>query len=343
MKLFHFLMLLLCLLSCGEKEDEKTDDLVRSANFLLNTRNCQEAINLLENYGRRPTNTRYIQTLASAYACRAGFDEPSFYQSLTDISSDTGGFIGSLTVLSSSVMTSSIDSAYVDIWRAIDILLPAPGYNEIGSDFRSNVFISNDANDINIQLLYLLLTQLGKYAFFYGNANPTIGTKGEGTVVNGNPNANTNECFTTYTATSALAIINNVATPTAPCDDLDGAGGDDDDGHPQLTKPGISHELFVTRMCEGVVLFNNVVDVFGAVALSTSANFSTVTTLQGNIDDVFNTACGLLGGNNLICSVKSQSVCETEFGEEQADPSLNVGSNLLEIYFAAIYEQLFTN
>ena len=325
----------LILASCGGlSESEETADVVRSANNLLSSRNCDAAISLLESHGMKNKDARYLQALASGYACKAGYDEPTFYGLLTntDLTGGSAGLIDALVRLSYAPMTSPTDDAYINLKTAIEILIWAGDVSTPSADNRGAEFNSKEASELNEMALYLLFTQIGKYAFYYGNADPTAGEKGTGTIINGNSNGNTNECFTTYTNTAARAIITGATT--TPCDD-------GDPGHPSLTYPGITHELYVKRLCEGVVLFNNFVDVLNAVVLP--ADSGSIGDVQADLSTIFTAACGATG-SNLVCTIKSQTECETEFAADtSATPALNTGSNVLQLYFAGVYETLFAN
>jgi hypothetical protein len=184
-------------------------------------------------------------------------------------------------------------------------------------------------------VLYMLLAQLGKYAFFYGNADPTAGTKGTGASSNGNSNNNTNECYLTYSAaqnTTANGVI--IAVATDSCDD-------GDLGHPAFES--VSQTLKVQRACQGVTLFNNLIDTFSNVSISgSSTSLGNLGTLQTDLGTILTTVCATYTGvNPLVCSVTSQSVCEREFAVDPGNNADDTGSNSLYVYFSAIYESLF--
>lgn len=322
------------LLSCGSKtDDELTDEVVQTANNILSNLNCQEAIDLLENHGRQNFHAAYLQTLASAYACRANFSETVFYADyLPTIGSSSSELFGPLVQFDTSIMTSATDINYEDIQQAIDILLYAGDLNEPSATNRLQRFNDDDANDINNQLLYLVLTQLGKFTFYYGNANPNLGRKANRAASDGNPNLTTNECFLNYTQADAITYIGTGVTGS--CDNTNEGAADLDKGSLQL-------ETFVRRACEGVVLFNNFIDIFTNVALSSGTEFGDLNNLITAINTAFTTGCTTLTGGGRICSVKSQSECEASFAVDPGDPNATTGTNLLELYIVAVYETLF--
>lgn len=336
-----FIVLILATSSCAKQTDVGvTDDVVFSANNLLNGRDCEGAIRLLEGHGMRETHAHYLQALASAYACRSGYDEPNFYgTNLPTLGSGLTSLFGSLVKWDTSYTESAYDDNYDDLWYAIQILLYAGGINgNPSATKRSGEFPTDDANDINVQLLYMLLSQMGKYSFLYGNANPTAGTKGNGASTNGNPNNNSNTCYTEYT----LDLFSLLDVDLGSCNTSD---ADTNVGHPAMTLPGISQELYVSRMCQGIVMFNNFVDVLGGAVLSSSiGNFGD---LQDTITEEFTNLCSNLStiaptvDGDALCNMRSQELCEQEYGTNPNDTTLATGSNALQVYTYVFFETLF--
>ncbi len=338
------LFVLISLTSCSElTENEVTDDIVFSANSYLSDGDCQKAIDLLEAYGRKPKHAGYISTLASAYACRASFSEPVFYaDNLPNIGASVGTtFLSPLVRFTSSQMIGPSDASFADLQTAIDIILYSGDIASPSHVNRVVVFGEGEANDLNMQLLYMLLTQMGKYAFYYGNANPTNGTKGNGSSLNGNPNNNSNECFITYTQTNIVNLIQGLPYVGACIDTAT------DDGHPQLSPNSVSIDVFVKRSCQGLVLFNNFTDVI--LNLELPSSFGNIGTLKTDVSTFFNLLCGTtlsaMGADGtLLCQTRSQAECETNWGNNtNATPNSTAGSNALQIYLGTVWEGLFQN
>jgi hypothetical protein len=339
---FLFLTLIGLTTSCAElSESEQIDDVVFSANNMLSYGKCQDAIDLLEGIGRKNDHASYLMTLSSAYACRSGFDEPTFYaDNLPNLGTTVGTtFWGSFTQFASSIMIGPNDDSFADLQEAIDILLYAGGINNPSHANRSDKFNDTDANDMNMQLLYMILTHMGKYSFYYGNANPTNGTKGNGSLANGNANNNDNECFIIYRQDD---IDTTVQAYGGACTNDTGGG---ENGHPQLDPTAVGATTFVQRACQGLVLFNNFLDVLTNVTLSSS--LGDLGTLQGNAS--LNTICSApliaLGADgSLLCETRSQSQCESNWANDTSgNTALTTGTNALEMYLGIIWEGLFQN
>jgi hypothetical protein len=251
--LIIFLLLFLCV-SCGQDSEDERSDAVRSAHIYLTQRDCEKAYAELTDAGYTATDGRYLQALADTHACRIG------YSTTTLVSSDFSLF-GSPSTLGSMArfhlsekMTSFDDYDYVQMQEAIDLLLYAGGIardrNPTASE-RVRLLGDDIGGDINIQLVYFLLTQLGMYVRHYGNTS-SGGAKGSG--------FNVNKCFLTYEnlAINGVGNLTNYFTsvPTGPCDI-------NQLGHPEMGPVGAPS---IARMCQGVVLVNNLIDVFSAVA-----------------------------------------------------------------------------
>jgi len=326
---FLVLLLTLCLLiSCGKDDSELTADAIESANIDLTNDDCEAAITTLEAITGQQNNAEYIQVKASAYACRSGFSEIGFFgNDISKIGTTASGFLGSLTKFSTSEMTSASDSDYkfTNLQTAIDTILYSGNISAPSSANRSTVFSETEVGNMNVQLLYMLVAQLGKYFFYYGNADPENGTKGTGAVANGNNNGNSNTCLANYPDATAAGLV-TVASGTGAM----GSCTDATSGHPDLQT---MNATTATRMCHGVVLFNNIVDTLSNTTLSSVAGG--LSSVSSVIETAFDSACTAAVGNS-VCTVKSQSDCVTQFG-----PDGESDMSSLQIYFAAVFETLF--
>ncbi|MBF0299599.1 MAG: hypothetical protein HQK51_12815 [Oligoflexia bacterium] len=320
------LIFLILFFSCSQDKGEKTQEAIDSAKVYLNKLKCDLAITALEDVGRDKKHAKYLQTLASAYACKSGYTAPIFYgANLNKIVATRTGFLGSLTKFTTSLMTDPEDAYYLNLKTAIEILMYAGDVSVPTTAERLKVFSQQESDDINIQLIYMVLTQLGKYVFYYGNADPTNGIKGSGTEANGNPNHLTNGCFYNYNPVSAiikLAIDNDRANSALPL----GSCTTTATGHPKLQP--IPNANTIKRMCEGVVLFNLFSDLISNTTIPSGAGD------LGNINTTFSSVCS---GNSLaaeLCTIRTQSSCETNY-------AIPPESDKLEAYFYLVYETLF--
>jgi hypothetical protein len=239
LKSIKFLLIIFALFTisaCGKSKSQEVKDSVLSANILLSTGQCQPAIDLLESLGRQTRDASYLKALASSYACRAGYSTVNFFGS--DISKTaTPSPLGGMTTYATSqvAVTSPLsdDTNFKDLQQAIDILLYAGGIsstNDPTASERQKYFSAGQVGDINAQLVFMELVQLGKLMKVYTNAD-IAGAK--------------HNCFTDYTTTPA-AVQAVVAV-------LPGACHVTNNSHPELALGLSSRRL---RLCQGVVLFN---------------------------------------------------------------------------------------
>ncbi|MCK5073140.1 MAG: hypothetical protein KAQ98_06905 [Bacteriovoracaceae bacterium] len=346
--IFNLFVFSVLLLGCGSKsDDDVVEDAILHANILLSSRKCDEAIECLELIGRRQKNAMYLKTLASAYACKAGFDEPTLFA--TDFPKLTTNIVwGSFTnFTSSAVIKKSNAIAMNSMFEAIDILLYAGGIlktTEPTSDERSNYFLASDALDINIQLMYMSMAAIGTFVRYYGNAS--AGVKGGGTYGN--------NCFINYKNAINLntlgvtieAFINANPFPAGnACNSKP-----DDDGHPDLEDSDggdLNNNLsgdadIVQRLCKGVVFLNTFRQTLGEVISSFTgddlANLSTVLSTGGN-DGVNDRAGQMLlakSGMGDVNTMLSYTNCVAEAVTDTAS-----GSDNLQTYYLYMYEFLF--
>ncbi|PIP94787.1 MAG: hypothetical protein COW00_18585 [Bdellovibrio sp. CG12_big_fil_rev_8_21_14_0_65_39_13] len=299
--------LLFSLLSCGASNEQKIKNSIEVANNLLSTRKCDEAIRELESVGQQTSNPRWLITYSSAYACKGGFSEPSFFANdLAKISSANDGLIGSLTLFSTSSTDGPFSTEYANLQRALEILLYPAGLTTSSHTSRLTKFTTSELSNMEVVAFYIALTQMGRYFYYYGDAGPT-GTKGGG----GAPNT----CLATYTDGAAITAIDVLATDS--CNSGTNLGHTDIETGVAATRQ--------TRMCHGIVLFNNFIDLISNLTFS-GANTGSLSALGA----VFTTLCETaMGGAVPICSVKDQTSCEAATNAD------------VEGYFAKVLETFF--
>lgn len=314
--LFHFI-------SCSKKADQNILDTIESANIFLTSRECDEAIKELQSIGYQEKNARYLIALASAYACKAGYSSTDFYgKNLDNLSSASDGFLGSLTKFTTSNMNSPTDPTFINLLSAITTLLYAGGVDVPVSVQRSEHFSSEEMQDMNIFNLYLILSTLGKYLFYYGNADPTTGTKGAGADANGNTNKFTNGCLYKYNVSDPdiqllvnLALTNGLGSCTISAT-----------GSSKLF--ALPNDTTVKRMCQGVVLFNQLLDILTNTTMPGSGK-----SLVG-LSDSLAELCSNVSQLGDICNVKSFSECEENY-------NVIPQTDQLQVYFFAVLESNF--
>ncbi len=322
-KLGHvpFIISVLLLWGCGQSTEEKRFEAMETAKVYLTYGQCQPAIDVMEAVGRDDKNADYLQLLASAYACRAEYNEIAFVT--TDIAklNANNTLIGTLATFTTSQMTSPIDQRYLDLQMAIDILLYAGGISNPSSAERLRHFSTGENGDINMQLLFMVIAQLGKFSYYYGNMDPTTGVKGAAT----NGNGNVNLCFYDYPDPDVDGFYEPgvlTAGSSGTCDEVSDAG------HPSLSA-AVGDTVRVDRLCQGVILMNNFVDTLLGTVLSND-EVDDIETVQTFVNGTFAALCTALGLGS-VCTVKSYDLCVTENSADKTN---------LEKYFGAVFENL---
>lgn len=321
-RIFPYLLAGFLLVGCGASEEDKIDDAIDIALSFLTTGDCQRAIDVLEDVGRQPKNYRYVKTLASGYACRAGYSTVTvFSDDLTKMTDPSliGGFA---RFTGADEMDAPDESSYEDMQEAIDILLYAGGISTSSnptSERRLRYFSEDQVLNMNTLLLYLSMVQLGKYAYFYGNSD-NAGVKGGG--------AGSNTCLLNYTNIVFDSGFADMDTYLA------GAGGactsSADDGNPFLGSDG---NLNVKRVCQGVVIMNTFLDSLTSVIdLLSGDDFGDLSGILTNLNTAKDNVAAYFTAAADATITQNQSECQSIY-EGDTDG--------LEIYFAVFYEALY--
>ncbi len=310
MKNVLILFLILFSYSCAKSPVEESSDAIDVALTYLSHEKCDDALDVLLELGNQPSNGIYLQVLASAYACKAGFNELAFIaDDLTTLdATSTETIMTSLVKFSLSSESSADSDDYTNLRSGINVLLGSTTGSPSQTS-RTTKFGSRKAGDMGIQALILNLVNLGKFLNYYGNVN-AAGAKGQGT--------NTNSCFLNYSDARATAQIGA------------GVGGvcnSNNDGHPDLDKSTTAGKR---RMCEGLVLLTNVIDILENLDLSTSSELDVLEDLATQVN-TFLTAATAAGLGTLV-TMTSQSTCET---------AMSTASNLndLEFFYSIVFEK----
>lgn len=320
-KHFIFIFVLVFSYSCGKSTEQTINDALISSEILLTKRDCQASIDLLEAIGRQTKNARYLKNLASAYACRAGYSTVTFFG--TDIAKTAAPTpLGGTTLYTTSVVTSPLtnDTNFRDLQTAIDILLYAGGIPTTTSPSvseRAKYFSTNVAGDINTQLTFMIMAQIGKVLTAYGNPN-ALGVKGAG--------AGTNDCFTDYSDAGIDGDVKTYLTLglTGSCVSAATAS------NAQLGT-GVADRR--KRLCEGAILLNNFFEVLPIViATAGGGDVSSIAFLVDEIDDLKAELVLRDPTMGPTTVVLSQTKCETD---------TDISNNSLASYYAVFYESLF--
>jgi hypothetical protein len=305
--------------SCGDtSNEERVDNAISLANQLLTDKDCAGAQQVLDDLGYQSLNSEYLIAYASSQACYAGYTTTNLFSNeLSKVGSTNSAILGSLTTFSTSSTSSSTDGTYNYILAAVNTLLYSGGISTPSHTNRAAKFNAQDLQEIEVFSLYLMLTLIGKYFYIHGNTD-SQGRKGS------LDSSETNNCLADYTTTNgqALRAAATGGGSISPC-------ASDADGHSELAAASANRAEY---MCQGVVMFNNFVDLVSNVTISGSDT----STIQ-NLSDAVGTLCDDAGLGD-VCTVKSQSECVntiwTATGENGED---------VEEFFVAVFETMLTD
>lgn len=317
--LFYLLAVQGLLVSCGADEEEEVQEAVEKALVCLTNGDCQCAIDELEEIGMQNRNAMYLKTLSSGYACRAG------YSTTVVVADDIGGnklatpsMLGGFTTFTGADEMDSFDEqTFLDLQEAIDILLYAGGISTSvnpDKDRRALFFSDTEASDINAQLFFMLMTQIGKYLYFYGGADAD-GNKGED---------DGDTCLLNYDAAVNYGLFGG----SNNCNN-------DDTGSIRL---GVSTDHNTERMCQGVILFNALYDILPALVDSfTGDGFGDLSTIESNLSTAIDDLTAAVPAAADIVNLLSQNVCESTYSDDAAPAN----DDNLEYYYFFTLESLF--
>ena len=155
---------------------------------------------------------------------------------------------------------------------------------------REELFGERIALNFNAQILYMLLTKIGRYSRHYGNMDRNdddqlvkgVGSQG-------------NTCFTDYTTAASQGLRTLTLSGTNPCQGNNG-------GHPDMQVGAPNRKKI---MCEGVTMINALFELINTTLprIINSRELDNLATINQELcDDEI--------GNELICSVQTTSMCE---------------------------------
>lgn len=312
MRTYVFIFILVLFASCAKNNAEQATEAIDIALTHLSKNECDDALEVLLKVDGQGNNPVYLQVLSSAYACKGSFDEINF------ISNDIASFVTtdfetiskSLATMSTSPETTVDSVAYTSIRSGINTILNSTSGSP-SQIAREAKFGVRRAGDMGMQALFLNIVNFGKFLNFYGNVD-SDGDKGAG--------SNTNSCFLNYTDVRAQAVIGSGNT---------GACTVTNDGHPDLSLAAGNLANAKRRLCEGLVLFTNVVDILDNIDTSGSSELEKLNEVATKIND-FKTIATTAGLTTLV-NTTSQSDCET---------LMNTASNLndMQLLYSLIFE-----
>lgn len=316
MKIFYkfllFSILSILLFSCGKVADDKFDDAILEANFLLSDRKCSEAIAVLEKVGSASsTNSLFLQVYASAYACAAGYSDLDFFsEASTKLTSGATDFLNSLATFDYSAAESTVESsAFQNMLEGIEVLTAGGGNTNANHTGREAIFGESGTQSLNLQALFMTVQAIGQYVHFYGDADATTGVK--------------TRCLYTYTTAVAQAAVG--AGPVTSCSAGSGyVGGNAGTGADAIR-----------RACQGIVLYNQMIDLLLNTALTNADDYGDLDLVYANIETAYNTFCGQNASTQAMCDLKTVDQCVDDYD------ATTISIDYIELYLAGVIEVTF--
>ena len=298
--------------ACSKSPVEEVTDAVDEALNLLSqtTPNCQKAIEVLEKIGRQNKDARYLSILASAYACRGGFSELTLFAEVSTIDSDFDDFLGSLTMLSEAAETEADSDRFTDLQTAIDIMLYAGSKAVPSAVDQKEIFGNRHGGNMNLQTLYMIMIQLGRFARWYGNTDDT-GNKGTG------PSGNV--CFMDYTGAAAVSATSHASNA---CNAANA-------GHPNLDYATVTSAVAQKRLCQGAMLVNNMLDILENTTFSSNSSLGNISNIYAQIEPYI-TLISADPDMAAFLENRSQAACVTDAAADDEN---------LQNYFAVVFER----
>lgn len=245
---FIKILFLFTLIACGLTKDEELDIVIDEANYYLSSLSCEDAKKVLDSIDYQSKSADYVSLYSAVYACRAGYTVlGTVFDNLTNIDATNGGLFTSLANFSSSNETSADSDVYTNLKLAISEILK----NSNDTTLRLVKYGSIKGTDLSMQLLFMTLTELGKYMGYYGNKGAT-GIKGAG--------AGPQRCLMNYTTPTVEPIIDTNILGVDSCENQGEGPADLDPTIPE----------FIARACEGIVLHNIFGDIISNLDFSSS-------------------------------------------------------------------------
>lgn len=299
-------LLALCFLftitSCAKKSSEKVEEAIDVALTYLSESKCDSAIDVLEEAGRDTTNAVYLQVLASAYACRAGYNEVRFLSQ--DVLKINGAMLfASLTTLSIAPEIEADSESYADLREALKVLLYVD-VNQPSQAAKTSKFGPRKAGDLGVQALFLTLNQLGKFIHLFGNVGlvGTVVTKGAGAASVDEQTAQASKCFVEYTSTAALLLISN--NEGGACKNTSFFG------HPDLSLAPASLSNTKRRMCEGLMLVTNIMDLLNNITLPANPSMGSIGSITALVNTLKSQITAINPAYGTLINTTSQATCE---------------------------------
>ena len=181
-----------------------------------------------------------------------------------------------------------------------------------------------------MQALLMVTVALGKYFAFYGNTD-SDGVKGQGSIVGGD------KCIGFYPF-DAQVDTSLSATNPGGCDSANA-------GNAALDFGSLTTAVVYRRMCEGIVLFNNLFEILSNIDLSSNDSLGNVGDVSATISALFTLAQNAETlapwGEDAVLTLKtmtSQSACEAYSTVVETTPTIINGGSDIQRYYVLLFE-----
>lgn len=314
------------LVSCAPTSEEEVASAVSEARFHLSSMDCSKAKSVLDDVGYQSDDADYISVYASSQACEAGFKvlDVLFGGNLENI--DSNSLIGSLASFTSSNETQADSANYIAIQNAITTLIESSGGTQPSTAERNSKFGAAKSGDLSLQALYLIFVQMGKFFALYGNADAS-GVKGQGDTFD------TNDCIYSYTTSDAVQWIDD--NSPGSCSAATGSEGSD------FLKTPVSATEIKSRLCEGIILYNNMIDILSNITLPSSDELGDVGNIATALNTLMTTAEGAESGIYNDGPANSLNAISTLRGVTAQATCEAVTIERIEKFYAIFFETIF--
>lgn len=314
--------LLFILISCAKTTDQKIDSAKQEAKYHLTHGSCAKAKSVLDDVNFQDDDADYVGLYAATYACKAGYTElGTVFPNLANMNASS--LLSSTASFDSSDETEADSDDFLNLMRAINVILGVSSTTVK----RFAKYGNAKATDLSLQTLYMILVTMGKFYAYYGNADEN-GHKGAG--------AAANVCLVKYDFHTSVDDW-LTASPLNGCNS-------GNDGHADIISP-VDSDTIKSRLCYGVVLFNNLLEILSNISLSDNESLGSLSEVSDVMTAFFTTAMAAeetppgappedFTGTNSIRTLKDitlQSDCE----EQSLDD--------LKRYYLYIIETNFAN
>jgi hypothetical protein len=322
------LTILISFVSCAKTDKELVDSAKQEAKFYLSKRNCTKARAALNEVSRQDDDAVWLGLMASTYACDAGYSELDTLFNSGDLGNlDSANLLTTLAAFSSSNETSADSAAYTNLKTAVNYILAADGLAQPSAATKLTKFGTRAGTDLNMQALYMILVITGKYFAYYGNTD-TNGVKGAGSLGN--------DCIFSYTAPDAVDFVAGEYGANT-CSSTGGGEGSDD-----LEAP-VAAATIKTRLCEGIIWFNNLLDILKNITLSSNPSLGDLSQISTVLDTALTVAATgetTLGGGAYNDDANGQNAIATLKDITGQDECEAIHEYRIQKYHAILFETL---